>query len=172
MSKLQWDRRSDDVVSPDPQVPTMDRRASATTHGGDFFLWANEQALALSEGRWDALDVANLVDEVHDLGRSQKREISSRTTVLLQHLLKWKFQPKGRSSSWRGTIREQRRALNEELDDSPSLRPYALEQISKTYNIARDKAAGETELNPDIFPDACPFTMDELLDDSFYPEET
>ena len=121
MSKLQWDRRSDDVVSSDPKVLTKDRRASETTHGGDFFLWAHEQALALSEGRWDALDVANLVDEVQDLGRSQKREISSRTTVLLQHLLKWKFQPKGRSSSWRGTIREQRRALNEELDDSPSL---------------------------------------------------
>ena len=67
----------------------------------DFYGWAIEQAALLRARELSAADVDNIAEEIESLGRSEKRELISRFTVLLTHLLKWKFQPKGRCSSWR-----------------------------------------------------------------------
>lgn len=136
----------------------------------DFHLWTVMQAKALSEGRWQALDIAHLVEEVEGLGKSVRREIRSRLIVLLQHLLKWQFQPARRSPSWRATIREQRREIAQELRESPSLARYPQECLADQYDIARLRAAGETELPEETFPVACPFTIEQVLDEAFHPE--
>ena len=39
----------------------------------DFYLWTQEQATLLREGRLDELDVPNLVEEIDSLGRSHFR---------------------------------------------------------------------------------------------------
>lgn len=146
------------------------RQTDASLYDHDFFLWTQQQAQCLRESRWDGLDVENLVDEVETLGRSVKREIKSRLLVLLVHLLKWRFQPTQRSSNWKGTIVEQRRRIAEEVEGSPSLKNYPDEVLRAEYEIARLKAAGETNLAEDVFPQDCPFSIDEILDDEFYPK--
>ena len=88
----------------------------------DIVAWATQQAALLREGAWSALDIANIAEEIDDVGRSEKRELSSRLAVLLSHLLKWKFQPELRGNSWRATIAVQRRALTRKLAKSPSLK--------------------------------------------------
>jgi uncharacterized damage-inducible protein DinB len=65
----------------------------------DFFLWTKEQAAALRAGRLDALDRDNLAEEVESLGRKDRRELESRLTVLVMHLLKWRHQPAERGGS-------------------------------------------------------------------------
>ena len=65
----------------------------------DFYGWANEQAALLRAGRLEAADIANIVEELESKGRSEKRELISRLTELLVDLLKWRFQPAGRSTS-------------------------------------------------------------------------
>ena len=45
----------------------------------DFYVWTQEQARLLRERRWTDLDLNNLVDEVASVGKSEKREIESRT---------------------------------------------------------------------------------------------
>src|SRR3978361_112069 len=79
-----------------------------TLYETDFYEWTQEQARLLRERRFDDLDLESLVDEVEGVGRSDKHQIESRVAILLAHLLKWKFQPGGRSSGWAGTIVEQR----------------------------------------------------------------
>ena len=90
----------------------------------DFDVWTQEQAQLLRERRFDDLDLDNLVDEVQSVGSSEKREIRNRLVVLLGHLLKWKFQPGGRGSSWIQTIFEQRQLITDIITGSPSLRKY------------------------------------------------
>ncbi len=118
----------------------------------DFYAWPMREAgllqrLAQGERVNDALDAANLAEEIESLGRSQKREISSRLRVLLTHMLKWQYQPDARSGSWKATIREQRRELEAVLEDSPSLRSIVPERIAPAYQRAlrrrrrRDPAA-------------------------------
>ncbi|HEY8567137.1 MAG TPA: DUF29 domain-containing protein [Beijerinckiaceae bacterium] len=137
----------------------------------DFHEWALEQARLLRERRWDELDLDNLVDEVESVGRSQKHQIYNRLKVLIAHLLKWKFQPGARSAGWRGTIRTQRDRLHLVLDDSPSLRAHPDAILDKTYLAARLLAAKETGIDFTLFPETCPFTIEQVLDEEFWPKE-
>ena len=74
----------------------------------DFYGWTQEQAALLRGGQLHALDIANLIEEIEAMGRSEKRELQSRLMVLLVHLLKWKYQPARRGRSWQLTIEGQR----------------------------------------------------------------
>jgi hypothetical protein len=137
----------------------------------DFYAWTQEQARLLRERRWDDLDLENLIDEVETVGRSNKKEIESRLVILVAHLLKWKFQPGARSSGWIGTIMEQRFEIEAIVRDSPSLKRYPGEVLSDRYRAARLLAAKETGIDYTLFPDACPFRVEQVLDDDFFPKE-
>jgi len=77
----------------------------------DFYGWTQEQAALLRAGRLTDLDIENLIEEVETMGRSEKRELESRLTVLLLHLLKWKYQPNRRGRSWNLTIKGHRQCV-------------------------------------------------------------
>ena len=141
----------------------------------DFYAWAMREAgllqrLARGDRVNDALDAANLAEEIESLGRSQKREISSRLRVLLMHLLKWQFQPERRGESWVSTIFEQREEIEAALADSPSLRPTVPDVMTAAYRRARDGAARETKLPASVFPNLCPYTPDQVLDLDYLPD--
>ena len=70
----------------------------------DFYGWTQQQAKFLQEGKWDCLDIPNLIEEIESLGKQQRQELRSRLGILLGHLLKWEFQPHHRSRSWFATI--------------------------------------------------------------------
>jgi hypothetical protein len=137
----------------------------------DFYAWTQEQARLLRERRWADLDLDNLVDEVSSVGSSEKREVRNRLTKLHAHLLKWKYQPGLRGSSWRSTIFDQRRRLGYILKESPSLRNYFDEQVAESYLSGRLEAASETGIAFGLFPEECQFTPDQVLDLDFFPEE-
>jgi hypothetical protein len=88
----------------------------------DFYAWTQEQARVLRNGAFAQLDIPNLVEEVESMGRSEKRDLTNRLTVLLAHLLKWQHQPNLRSRSWELAMAEQREQVDEVLDENPSLR--------------------------------------------------
>jgi hypothetical protein len=137
----------------------------------DFYAWTQEQARLLRERRWADLDLANLVDEVEGVGKSEKREIRSRLEILIAHLLKWKLQPGGRGSSWRATIFEQRQQISDIVHDSPSLQEFQRKQVCAVYRAARLLAGKETGIAFGLFPDQCPFSTNEVLDPEFFPED-
>ena len=148
--------------------PVTDERRSL--YERDFYLWVEQQAMLLREGRLDELDVANLLDEVEWMGRSEKRAIKSNLIVVLVHLLKYQFQPDERSSSWRGSIVEHRRRLRDDLKDSPSLRGYASEIFHEAYEDAREQASVESGLPLRALPKASPYTLEQTLDSKYLPD--
>jgi Domain of unknown function DUF29 len=137
----------------------------------DFYAWTQEQARLLRERRWADLDLINLIDEVESVGGSEKREIRNRLTQLLAHLLKWKYQPGHRGSSWTETIFEQRGQLLDILEGSPSLRDYFVAQVTDRYTSGRLLAAKETGIAFGLFPEQCPFAPEQVLDRHFFPED-
>lgn len=136
----------------------------------DFYAWTVEQARLLRSGELSAIDAANIAEEIESMGRSDRRAIESRLTVLMTHLLKWQKQSKMRSGSWSGTIAEQRRRIAKLLEESPSLRSVVAEALAEAYGEAREAASNQTGLPETEFPAACPFTADEVLSRSFLPE--
>jgi hypothetical protein len=97
----------------------------------DYRAWANRQIDALSAGRFADLDIAHLLEELGDMGRSERNELENRLVVLLAHLLKWQIQydrltdrwKEFKGDSWRSTIVEQRDRIVSRLDKSPGLKP-------------------------------------------------
>ena len=141
------------------------------TYEEDFVLWLEHQAEFLRAGRVHELDLENLAEEVESIGRSDKREVYNRLTVLLAHLLKYQFQADKRTRSWLSTIREQRRRLRLVFQDSPSLaKSYAPEVFGNIYEDARQDASDETGLNVKTFPETSPYTLEQTLDEDFFPE--
>ena len=136
----------------------------------DFYAWTVEQARLLRSGELSSIDVANIAEEIESLGRSDKRAIESRLTVLLMHLLKWQIQSKMRSQSWSGTILEQRRRIEKLLRESPSLRASVNEALAEAYSDAREAASNETGLPETDFPAECPFTAEQVMSRSFLPK--
>jgi len=127
--------------------------ASPTSYETDFALWAESQAAALREGRFDDVDVPNLAEEIDALARRDRRELRSRLTVLAVHLLKLIYQPERASGSWRATIVEQVRNVRELLEESPSLVPSLPAFTEGAYRDARREAAAETGLPIATFPE-------------------
>ena len=136
----------------------------------DFYLWLERQAELLREGRVGELDVANLLEEIEDMGRSEKRAIENNLIVLLTHLLKYQSQPDQRSSGWRGSIVEHRRRLRKLLRESPSLGRYAHAIFAECYADSCEQASAEAGLPVATFPEQCPYTLDQALDPGFLPE--
>lgn len=97
----------------------------------DFYNWTCEQAELLKAGRFNDLDVANLIEEIETMGRSEKRELENRLTVLLVQLLKWHHQPIRRGGrSWQLTIQEQRLEVLDVLNDNPQFKTT----VASTFN--------------------------------------
>jgi hypothetical protein len=143
---------------------------NSVAYDEDFFAWTQEQARLLREGDVASIDLGNLAEEIESVGKSDRREIRSRLVILVTHLLKWQFQPTGRSNSWSATVREQRRRIALVIEDSPSLRSVVAETLDDAYGKARLDAADETALDPTIFPEACPYTPEQILSEDFLPE--
>lgn len=133
----------------------------------DFYLWIETISKQLKAGKFAEIDLANLIEEIESMGKSEKRELKSRLIVLLMHLLKWQYQPEKRSESWRSTITEQRICIELLLEDSPSLQPLLIEIFADCYEKARSKASEETGIKLNFLPKESPFTLAETLQDYF-----
>ncbi|MEL7068324.1 MAG: DUF29 domain-containing protein [Cyanobacteria bacterium J06581_3] len=136
----------------------------------DFNLWIEEQVDALRRGHMEGLDLSNLIEEIEDLARKDKKALRSHLEVLLMHLLKWQFQSGKRSKSWKTSITRARFEIEDILADSPSLKHYLPTVVAKTYKRAKTIAADETGLAIASFPADCPYSLDKALDLAFLPE--
>ncbi|MEX2213011.1 MAG: DUF29 domain-containing protein [Phycisphaeraceae bacterium] len=128
----------------------------------DETAWLEFMSKLISERRFDELDYDHLREYLQDMARRDKREVLSRLTILLVHLLKWEHQPALRSNSWQATILHQRQELADLLE-SAVLRQYAIDSLPRAYDRAVKQAVVETGLDEGTFPAACVWTMDEVL---------
>ncbi|WP_017326077.1 DUF29 domain-containing protein [Synechococcus sp. PCC 7336] len=136
----------------------------------DFNCWARETARLLREKRWHELDLEHLIEEVEDLGKSERRALSSQLERILIHLLKWQYQPQRRTDSWLDFSNDGRVQIYKILKDSPSLKTFPAIRLAEDYEDARRYAAKQTGLSIEKFPLDCPYSVEQILDDNWLPE--
>ena len=137
----------------------------------DFYAWLIKSADLLRKHQFDKVDIEHIAEELEAMSKSEKRELISRLTVLLAHLLKWQYQPALRSRSWKNTILTQRIDISELLEDSPSLQHDIGDKIAVAYEKARLSAEDETGLDKNNFPEQCPYTLTQTLKKDFFTED-
>lgn len=139
----------------------------------DYYLWIDKTIFLLENHQFSELDLENLIEEIKSISISQQKVLKSNLSVILWHLLKYLQEPEKQTRSWALNLFEHRERIEEDLENSPSLKSFLTEEnFKKCYNKARKKAAIETGINLEKFSNDCPFTLAEALDFEFIPNQT
>ncbi|NVD71350.1 DUF29 domain-containing protein [Duganella sp. BJB1802] len=140
-----------------------------TLYDDDIIAWSEQQAALLRAGRWELLDHYNIAEEIEDVGHREKKELRSRLVVLLAHLLKWQFQASHRGPSWVHSISTQRVAIDDAVEDCPSLQTLLDDPqwLATAYRRAVRDAQAQTQLK--VFPTELPWRMEQVLSPDFWP---
>jgi hypothetical protein len=138
----------------------------------DFPLWAERQAALLRAGRFDELDLENLIEEVEDLSRRERKSIESYVETILEHFLKLAFSPAERPRrGWLVTVDKQRVKLAREL--TATLRNHLEAELPALYAGLRRPVTRQLEkdgVRVDALPTACPYPLEQILDPDWYPD--
>jgi len=145
----------------------------AMTYDSDLAAWASEQAALLRAGRLTELDIENLAAEIEGVGKREVKSLRSALREALEHLIKLQTSPTSKlQTDWKVLIAKQRIAIADLLADSPSLRTKMPDLFKQSWAIARQFATlGEKESgDTSVIPQDNPFTLDQLLDENFFPD--
>ena len=143
----------------------------------DFYVWTQRQAealrrLAATRPNVD-LDFPHLIEEVEDLGTSQRDAVRSQLRRIIAHCLKLEYsRARYPRAGWRDSVIDARAELDDKL--SPSLRRDLEQYLPRLWAQARSKVdnglRGRREPDAaDLLPGDCPYSLDDLLSDGWYP---
>ncbi len=158
---------------------TEKHQKNKSLYDEDFQEWIAETIAKLQSKDFDALDIEHLIEELTDLGKSEKNALRSNLKVLLTHLLKLKVQfdaPDMMKSSWYDSVNEHRERVLDDLISTPSLKSYLDEAVAEAYPGARKLAIKDSKKakfgvrisDESKYPISCPFSMEQILDEDFY----
>jgi len=151
-------------------IAPLSESKTQSLYEADYFAWIETNLQRLKDKDYSSVDWENLIEEIADIGRSEKRGLRSDLTVVLRHLLKWQYQLEHRSRSWMASIVEHRIRVAQALEESPSLKPYVEKDLATAYRHAVKVAIAETGLPDKTFPAECPYAIAQVLNEDFIPE--
>ena len=137
-------------------------------YGRDALAWAEQQAgllrrVAAGELVNDAVDWANVIEEVADVGLSELRACRSLLRQAMVHLLKLQAWPDSPAAPhWRGEVVG---FLDDARDRfTPSMRQRV--DVQELYRGALRRVRSEAEDTREMMavPEVCPFKLEELVD--------
>jgi Domain of unknown function DUF29 len=150
-------------------MATQARPKTEHLYDEDFYVWTEAQAALLRERRFEALDLANLIEEVEALGRSERSKVLNAASVIIEHLLKLQHSPALEPrNAWRASVREHRRRLRRDL--TPRLRQILGADLPDLYAEIRDDTAallrdhGEDSA-ANALPPTCPYPVEQIIGD-------
>jgi hypothetical protein len=150
-------------------MATKVRPRAKDLYDEDFYVWTEIQAGLLRERRFEALDLANLVEEVEGLGDAKKSAVLSSARIVMEHLLKLQHSPAQEPRrGWSESIIEHRARLEDEL--TPRLLQVLGDELPDVYARTRRASARKLRIYgedaaADALPERCPYSVEQLLGD-------
>jgi hypothetical protein len=138
----------------------------------DYNLWVLETVKKLNDGDFENIDLENLIEEVSDLGRRDRRKIENLLMRLIEHLLKlgyWESEREKNQGHWKGEIRNFRKQIKKELKVSPSLKRYLEEIFEESYQDSREIVSDKSQLPLNTFPEKPITSLEQILDENWLP---
>ncbi len=151
----------------DPQV-----QAKPALYDIDYQLWLDHTVAQLKARDFGSLDLANLIEEVESLGKSDKRAIASYLMRLCEHLLKlthWETERERCFRAWKLEIANFRIQIQAILADSPSLKTYLRDNFGLAYSNGRKLFLKGSDLDPTTVPETPSFSLDQALNEDWLP---
>lgn len=129
----------------------------------DFNAWVHDQIEFLKKKDFDHLDILHLLEEMEEMGNSNRSAIESHLTNIFLHMLKVKYQPDMTCNSWNASITNSRLAIKRIIRRNPSLKRYPQEVFGECYQDAKEGAAKESGIKKTNFSKDCPWSLNEVL---------
>lgn len=135
----------------------------------DDYLWIQETVKLLKEKKFNELDLENLIEELDDLGSEKRHRVESLLEQIIRHLLLleyWESEREWNYRHWRSEVTSFRGQISDRM--TTNFYNYLSQNISSIYRKARKYVMEKSGLN--IFPIECSYTLDQLLDEDWFPE--
>ena len=123
-------------------------------HESDFNLWVEQIKEAIQNRDFENMDWDNLLDEIDDIGKSEKRALDSYMQRLIEHILKLKYWDVERERCRKGWMQEVtnfRNRINRILKKNPSLNSYLKAEYSDIYQDAIATMSFDFDIPEDNF---------------------
>ena len=133
----------------------------------DDYLWLLKTIELLKQGRFDEVDLENLIEELEDLGSEKKNAVVSLLEQVIRHLLLlqyWQEEYERNGYHWQGEIVNFRNQLKRRL--TGNLRNYLTQEMLEIYADALEYVKVKTKFQVD-FPEKCPYSLEQLLDKDY-----
>ncbi|MGK7881992.1 MAG: DUF29 domain-containing protein [Crocosphaera sp.] len=132
--------------------------------------WLEETIKILKANRFHELDLENLIEELEDLGRSEKNAVESLLEQVIRHLLLlqyWSQEYQYNQSHWKAEITGFRTQLKRKL--TTNLRNHLLKELPSLYEDGLAYVNQKTKFEVE-FPPESPYSLTELLNINYFPE--
>lgn len=129
----------------------------------EWDVWLDRQIQCLRSHEFDRLDLANVIEELEDLGKEQRNACRSCCRQILVHLLLidyWHEHTKTRNH-WRAEVVNFQSELQDRL--TTNYRKYLQENLQSIYRQSLKIVERKTELS-DRFPKKCPYTIEQIIE--------
>lgn len=129
----------------------------------DYDLWLSQQANLLRNGRFEELDLENLIEELEALVRGEKAAIESLAYQIILHKLLihyWYEESERNRNHWRAEINNFQFQLNNKL--TTNLKKYLRERLEKIFLKAKKGAELKTGLS-ERFPENICYSLAEII---------
>jgi hypothetical protein len=140
----------------------------------DDYLWLEETVKLLKTKNWDNLDLENLIEELESLGKNNFNKVRSLLRQIIIHILLleyWQQEYERNYRHWKGEIIAFRDDLNNSLTTTLKNKLSLSQELETIYNVSKKFVIQKTGLHQKLFPDNCPYSLEQLLDDNWYPEK-
>ena len=134
----------------------------------DDYLWLEETIKLLKTKDLDNLDLDNLIEELESLRRNELNKVRSLLRQIIIHILLleyWQEEYDRNYRHWQGEIIAFRDDLNNSL--TTTLKNKLVQELDHIYNVAVKVVVQKTGLASNLFPDHCPYSLEQLFDDNF-----
>ena len=139
-------------------------------HQKDFNLWTEKVKSKIQQRDFENMDWDNLLDEIDDMGKSDKRALRSYTQRLIEHIFKlkyWKEEYNRNKNSWKLEIINFRTQISNILEDSPSLKNH----LENNYLIWYEQSLKKyRQSKVFLVPNHQPIELEKILNDNYFGE--
>ncbi len=151
-------------------MQTLATNSLRSLYKSDYLSWYETTLAQVKNYQLNELDLDSLSEVLENLVRDTKRSGESYLKQIIIHLLLieyWEDESIHRRH-WAAEIVNFRGEL--EIDMTTNLRKHLSQEKNNNYGKALKYVMAKTGLNKNIFPDPCPYTLEQLIDNDWFPD--
>ncbi len=151
-------------------MATLTKNSLKNLYELDYLAWYETTLEQVKNNQLNELDLDSLSEVLENLVRDTKKSGESYLKQIIIRLLLIEYWESERINHrhWAAEIMNFRDELD--IDMTTNLRKHLSKEKDNNYRKAVKYVMTKTGLNKPIFPDQCPYTLEQLLDDNWFPD--